>query len=151
MMRSASCSTELAALRVGDDDGELVAAHASDVAIDADLVDQPLGHRTKHGVALGVAEGVVDRLEAVEVEKHDRAGDVAGGRVAQRFAEQLTDAAAIGEAGKDVDIGEVSQPLLSLADLGDVGADSAEALEAAGGIDDRVAGDRNPARPARRS
>ena len=38
-----------------------------------DLVDQALGDGAKHGVALRVAEGVVDRLEAVEVEKHDRA------------------------------------------------------------------------------
>ena len=40
------------------------------------------------------------------------------------------------------------QPLLRLADLGDVAADAAEAFEPAGGIDDRVAGDRNPARAA---
>ena len=69
---------------------------------------------------------------------------------AQRFAEQLADAAAVGQAGEHVDIGEVGQPLLRLADLGDVGADPAEALEAAGGVDDRVARDRNPAAAARR-
>ena len=97
-----------------------------------------------------MAEGVVDRLEAVEVEEHDRARHIAGGRRAQRFAEQLADPAAVGQAGQDVDIGEVGQSLLRLADLGDVGADPAEAFEPAGGIDDRVAGDRNPARPARR-
>ena len=43
----------------------------------------------------------------------------------------------------------MGQPFLRLADLGDVAADAAEAFEPAGGIDDRVAGDRNPARPAR--
>ena len=37
----------LAALRVGDDDGELVAAHAADMAVGADLVDQPLGDRAE--------------------------------------------------------------------------------------------------------
>ena len=141
----------LAALRVGDDDREFVAAHAADMAVGADLVDQALGDRAKHGVALGVAEGVVDRLEAVEVEEHDRARHIAGGRGAQRLAEQLADAAAVGQAGQHVDVGEVGQPLLRLADLGDVGADSAEAFEAAGGVDDRIAGDRNPARAARRS
>ena len=139
-----------AALRVGNHDREFVAAHAADVAVGADLVDQALGDGAKHRVALGMAEGVVDRLEAVEVEEHDRARHIAGGRRAQRLAEQLADAAAIGQAGEDVDIGEVGQPLLSLADLGDVGADPAEALEASGGIDDRVAGDRDPARAARR-
>src|SRR5205809_790577 len=43
-----------------------------------------------------------------------------------------------------------SSPPLRPANLGDVGADATKALEAAGGIDDRVAGDRNPARAARR-
>ena len=140
----------LAALRVGDDDGEFVAAHAADMAVGADLIDQPLGDGAQHGVALRVAERVVDRLEAVEIEEHDRARDIAGGRGAQRFAEQLADAAAVGQAGQHVDVGEMGQPLLRLADLGDVGADAAEALEAAGGVDDRVAGDRDPARAARR-
>ena len=140
----------LAALRVGDDDGELVAAHAADVAVRTDLVDQALGDGAKHGVALGVAEGVVDRLEAVEVEEHDRAGHIAGRRRAQRLAKQLADAATVGQAREDVHVGEVGQPLLRLADLGDVGADAAESLETAGGVDDRVAGDGNPARAARR-
>ena len=149
MIRSASFSTSLAALRVGDHDRELVAAHATDIAVRADLVDEPLGDCAKHGVALGVAEGVVDRLEAVEVEEHDRARHIAGGRGAKRLAQQLADAAAIGQARKDVDVGEVRQPLLRLADLGDVGADAAEAFEPAGSIDDRVARDRDPARPAR--
>ena len=56
----------------------------------------------------------------------------------------------LGRPGQHVDIGEVGQPLLRLADLGDVGTDAAEAFEAAGGIDDRVARDRNPAAAARR-
>ena len=64
-------------LRVGDDDGEFVAAHAPDMAVAADFVAQPLGDRLEHGVALGMAEGVVDRLEPVEVEEHDRARHIA--------------------------------------------------------------------------
>ena len=47
---------------------------------------------------------------------------------AQRLAEQLANAAAVGQAGEHVDVGEVGQALLRLADLGDVGADAAEAL-----------------------
>src|SRR5207247_2225708 len=74
----------------------------------------------------------------------------AAGRPTQRFTEQLAHPSAVGKPGKDVDIGEVSQPLLRLPNFGDVGADSAKALETAGGIDDRVAGHRDPARSARR-
>jgi hypothetical protein len=66
-------------------------------------------------------------------------------RGAQRFAEQLADAAAIGQARQHVDIGEVGQPLLRVAHVGDVEPDAAKAFEAAGGVDDRVAGQRDPA------
>src|SRR4026207_1886691 len=90
----------------GSGEADVVAAHAPDMAVGADLVDQALGDRAQHGVALGVAEGVVDRLEAVQIEEQDGAGDIAGGRCAQRLTEQLADAAAIGQAGQYVDIGE---------------------------------------------
>src|SRR5205085_6584090 len=59
----------LAALGVVDDDREFVAAHASDSTVGGHFVDQPLGDGAKHGIALWVAESVVDRLEAVEVEE----------------------------------------------------------------------------------
>ena len=119
------------------------------MAVGPDLLDQPFGDRLQDRIALGMAEGVVDRLEPVEVEEHDRARHIADGRAAKRFAEQLADPAAVGQAAQHVDVGEVGQPLLRVADFGDVGADPAKALEAAGGIDDRVAGDRHPAGPAR--
>ncbi len=139
----------LARLRIGDDDRELVAAHASDMAVLADLVAQPLGDRLEHRVALGMAECIVDRFEPVEIEEHDRAGHIAGRGVAQRFAEQLADPATIGQARQYVHVGEVGQAFLRLANFGDVAADAAEALEPAGGIDDRIAGDRDPAWAAR--
>src|SRR6185503_17468032 len=85
----------LAALGVVDDDRELIAAHAADGAIGGNLVDETLGDGAQDGVALRVAEGVVDRLEAIEVEEHDRARHIAAGRAPQRLAEELTDAAAI--------------------------------------------------------
>src|SRR6202008_178164 len=69
----------LAALRVNHNDREFVAAHAPDMAIGTDLVDQPLGDCAKHRIALGMAESVVDRLEAVEVEEHDRTRHIATG------------------------------------------------------------------------
>ena len=143
--RSASVSTMRAALRVLDDDGEFVAAHPADMAERPDLLDQPLGDALQHRVALRVAERVVDRLEAVEIEEHDRAGRLAAGRAGQRLAEQLADAAAIGQAGKHVHIGEVGQPLLGAADVGDVLADAAKALELAGHVDDRIARQADPA------
>src|SRR5918993_1037120 len=140
----------LAALRVGDDDRELVAAHAADVTVLADLVDEALGDGAKHRVPLRVAERIVDRLEPVEVEEEDRAGHARDGRVAQGIAEQLAHAAAVRKARQHVHVGEVGQPLLRLGHLGDVAADAAEAFEAAGGVDDRITRDRDPSRAARR-
>jgi hypothetical protein len=137
-----------AALGIGDDDRELVAAHSADVTRFADLVDQALGDGAQHRVPLRVTERIVDRFEAVEVEEHDRARHIAARCGAQGLAEQLADPAAVGKARQDVDVGEVGQPLLRLADFSDVGPDSAEAFEPSRGIDDRVPGNRDPARAA---
>ena len=137
-----------AALHVLDDDGEFVAAHPADMAERPDLLDQALGDALQHRVALRVAERVVDRLEAVEIEEQDRAGRVAPGRARQSLAEQLADPAAIGQAGKHVHIGEVGQPLLGAADVGHVLADAAKALELAAHVDDRIARQADPARAA---
>ena len=107
------------------------------MAVGSDLIAQPLGHGLKNRIALGMAEGVVDRLETVEVEEHDGARHIASSRLAQRLAQQLADAAAVGQARQHVHIGKVGQPLLRLANLGDVAADAPKSLE--------------PARPCRRS
>ena len=98
MIRVGQLLDLLAALRVGDDDGEFVAAHAADMPVGADLVDEALGDGAEHRVALRVTESVVDRLEAVEIEEHDCTGDVAGRRGAERLAEQLADTAAVRQA-----------------------------------------------------
>ena len=63
----------------------------------------------------------------------------------KRLAKELADPAAIGKPGKDVDVGEMGQALLRLANFGDVRADAAESLETSGSVDDRVAGNGNPA------
>src|SRR5581483_11731834 len=52
-------------------DGELVAAHARDGVDVSDDAAQAGRHQLEELVAGGVAEGVVDRLEAVEVENVD--------------------------------------------------------------------------------
>jgi hypothetical protein len=72
-------------------------------------------------------------------------GTLPTGRAGQRLAEQLAHPAAIGKAREHVHVGEVGEALLGAADLGDVRADAAEALELAGHVDDRVAGERDPA------
>src|SRR3546814_3269430 len=110
----------------------------------AHFLDEALRDALQDSIALGMAERVIDRLEAVEIEEQDRAGDIGRLRGRQRLAEQLADAAAIGEAREHVHVGEIGEALLRLPHLGDVGADAAKALELAGHGDDRVAGAADP-------
>ena len=128
MISSASVSTLRAALRVVDDDREFIAAHAADRAVRTNLVDQAFGDGAKDRVPLGVAERVVDRFEPVEIEEHDGAGRIAASCAAERLAKQLADPAPIGEPGKHVDVGEMGQAFLGLANFGDVRTNAAETL-----------------------
>ena len=57
--------------QAGQDDRELVAAEPADRVPGADGGAQPRGHLTEQLVARGVAEGVVDLLEPVEVAEQD--------------------------------------------------------------------------------
>ncbi|MNY40391.1 hypothetical protein D3C86_1751310 [compost metagenome] len=50
--------------------GEFVAAHPRHGVVIVDATEQARGHFLEHAVAGGVAQGVVDRLEAIEVEEH---------------------------------------------------------------------------------
>ena len=56
----------------------------------------------------------------------------------KRLTEELADPAAVGKPGQDIDVGEMGQALLRLANFGNVRADAAEALETPGSVDDRV-------------
>jgi hypothetical protein len=61
------------------------------------------------GVAGGVAEGVVDLLEAVEVEMHHADGVVLTGAFAQQAGQLLLQPGAVGEAGERVVMGVVGE------------------------------------------
>ena len=56
----------------GQDDPELVAAETSQHVARPQLGPQPGGERHEQAVAVAVAEGVVDLLEAVEIDDGDR-------------------------------------------------------------------------------
>ena len=88
---------------LGQHDDELLSAPARDrVALTRERGQEP-ADLAQHDVAVGVAEGVVDLLEAVEVEQHDRelmceavgAGDLGG--------ECLLEGAPVREPGERVD------------------------------------------------
>jgi hypothetical protein len=148
MIRSAICSTFLRLLPVGDDDGELIAAHATDMAVRATSSTRRLATARSTASPFGWPKVSLTGLKPSRSRKRIAQGRWTLRR-AERLAEQLADAAAVREAGEHVHVGKVGQPLLRLAHLGDVASDSAEAFEPAGRIDDRIARDRDPTRASR--
>ena len=94
---------------LAEEDRELVAALAGDDVIGPDRAGEPLGDLDEDLVADGVAVGVVDALEVVEVdeEQGDRAGTaaVAGERPLEVVAEED----AVGEPGQRVVQGVVDE------------------------------------------
>ncbi len=77
--------------------GELVAADPRHQVGGAGSGAQPLGHRLEHAVAGGVAEPVVDGLEAVEVEEHERAAGALAAGARERALERVEEERAVGQ------------------------------------------------------
>ena len=93
----------------------------------------------QQGVADRVAERVVDVLEPVEVDQEQGAALLPARGVAQRLVERLAHQRAIGQAGERIEPREAADFLFRAALLGEVGADPAEAEEAAALVEDRIA------------
>jgi hypothetical protein len=117
------------ARRVGVEGDELVAADPGDQLVGrGDAVAQPVGDGDQQPVAHRVAEAVVDRLEAVQVEVADAdpaVGAVAAPgarlvRCAERAVEAFEEQRAVGQSCERVVGGLVAQPLQQPAALGDV-------------------------------
>ncbi len=86
---------------VGRDDGELVAAEPRHEGA-ADRLLQAARDFAKQVVADDVAEHVVDLLEAVDVERHQREGRAVLGRALDGRAEALVEGGAVRQAGERV-------------------------------------------------
>ena len=87
---------------VGADHDELVAAQARDGVGHPHRGGQPRRQGEQHLVAGGVAEGVVDRLEAVEVEHEDRDVDALALPAGQGVSEAVERERAVGQPGERV-------------------------------------------------
>ena len=99
---------------------ELVAADAADGVHHAQLPHQALGDLLQHLVAGGVAERVVDVLEAVQVDEHHRGLLAVALARGQRLGEPVFQQAAVGQPGQRVVVGEVLRARLGLAPVGDL-------------------------------
>ena len=100
--------------------GEFVATHARHGVVIVDATEQPRGHFLEHAIAGGVAQGVVDRFEAVEVEEHQHhPGLLPVGRLQCRV-QTILEQRAVGQVGQGVVIGEAVNPLFTGLALADV-------------------------------
>ncbi len=96
----------------GQHDGELVAPQPRRKAPGIAGGAQPIGDPAQHRVARGMAEGVVDALEAVEVDQQDGHVAVRGACVPQPGIENPVKLDAVGQLGQVVGAGQMTQTLL---------------------------------------
>ncbi|MNQ87027.1 hypothetical protein D3C85_1022370 [compost metagenome] len=90
-----------------EDDHEFVAADPGDGVGAVQNALEPRGGRDQHAVAGRMTIAVVDGLEAIEIDKHQRHPRGAGARLLQRFGQALFEHQAIGQAGQRVVMGQV--------------------------------------------
>ena len=114
-----SATTSARVLGAGDaleQHGELVAAEPGRGVAGPQRSASRARDRGEQRVAGGVAEGVVDRLEVVEVEE---AGRRAGRRCGRGRLDPLVNSAAVGQAGEDVVERLVAEAVLDVRHLGE--------------------------------
>ncbi len=92
---------------VGLDDTKFVAAKPSHNVVSTNGVRQPFGNDTQDLVAGLMTKPIVDRLEAIEVQKQDRKSLRIGSRNGDSFLEALIEMASVGQAGQCVMEGAV--------------------------------------------
>ena len=121
MQRLAQAGGEAGGLVLAGDGGarigEGVAAEVRDGVERADGAGEALRHLDEHAVADVVAEDLVDLVEAVEVEQHEREAPVV-----DRAVELVAQRAAVRQAGQGVVelvVARLGEPLVQVADLGD--------------------------------
>ena len=121
----------------GQEQDELVAAQAGDGVAVAHARLQALGDLLQQPVAQAVAQGVVDDLEAIEVEEQDGQPRRAAVRLGHRDGEAVVEQQPVGQAGEGVVVGELLDLLLGALALGHVerdpeGGRAAAVLDGAG-------------------
>jgi len=102
------------------EDDELVAAETGDEVLRPQHFAQAIRHGTEQLVAAGMAEGVVDLLELIEVDEQQRRHMVAAMLGRQQAADLVAEIDAVGQRREFVIAGQVADAGLRIAPLGDV-------------------------------
>lgn len=120
-IRCTAARSELGILAdVGEQQQELIAPLTHQRVTRADGVGQAVSHLAQQLVSGAVAETVVDRLEVVEVEVHERYREVLAAAAFERVVEQCPQAPSIGQTREGVVVGEVGHLVLGVSALADV-------------------------------
>jgi len=126
------------------DDHELVTAEARRGVARTQGGPEPLGHACQHPIAPAVADAVVDRFEAVEVDEHDRHRAGMARRARQGLPQAVHAQRAVREAGERIVERLVGQPFLCPLALGDVLGLRDEVERLAIGVGDERRADQHP-------
>ena len=108
--------------------GELIAAEARHGVRGARRLDDALRDRLQQAVAGVVAERIVDVLEVVEVEEHDRDEALAALRQGERVLHAVAEQVAVRQQRQRIVEGELAQLLLERLALADVAEVQRQAL-----------------------
>ena len=92
----------------GQDHREFITAQPRHHVRIAHAMAQHAGHRPQHGIAGQMAPGVVDRLEAVQIDVHQRGGLAGALDAGDRLLQVHLEAAAVAQLGQRVDLGQVA-------------------------------------------
>ena len=126
-------------------DDKFVTAHAADDVAFAEAGAKAEGGSLEEAIAGVVAEGVVDVLEAVEVEHEDGDAALVAGGESDGLGDAVLEEGAIGEAGEAVVEGEVVDAGFGLLAVGDVAGDAHGADDLAAVIEEGDFGGEDPA------
>ena len=128
----------------GQDHLELVATEAADLTYRIHRAGEALRHLPQQRIAHRMAHGVVDLLEAVEIDQEHGAGAVLGIGGGEDFFEREAHLEAVGEAGERIVMREARGGLLGAELLGEIVARAAKAEEIVEAIVERASADRPP-------
>ena len=129
---------------IGQQHGKLIAAQPRQSRMAADSRLHALCRLAQQPVAGGMAKGVVDGLEMVEIDEQQPASAPGTRCPRQIFTQALAEQGTIGEAGKRIIACQFNNSVMAAPRLGDIAADPAIAGELAHGIGFRRSRQRPP-------
>ena len=126
----------LAIRQIFEHDHELVAAEARHQIARAQALFEPFGHQAQQPIACSMTQGIVDLLEAIDVDEQQRQRRSGAARLLNCVIERLVEHDAVREARQLVEVRELANALLRFMpldrDLGEIG-DAVEEFELARG------------------